>query len=276
MTTVSQSESSPVTIELRVSGNVRRWLMVIYLGSAVFLAPWIVLLFLNQSKHAEAHHLRFLLAGISVFYCLGILATASTYRRRSSLVVLVGSLTAALSLLLPWFIMLGATQVPVISRLVEIAVFHVPVLVLAGLAVRSWFVPDQRTRHPLVFLPPALTVMGLVVLPAVTVITLAVAPAHVEAGQLRMVWTGLDVFELISLVTTAYFLRHNRAALAVASSVAAALFFCDGWFNIMGTTGRVAAAAIVMALAEWPLSALSLWIAHRLLTQQGDGDPRRA
>jgi hypothetical protein len=84
-----------------------------------------------------------------------------------------------------------------------------------------------------------------------------------ELHNLRLFWTGLDVFELVWIALTAWCLYRRSAYVAVTAMVTATLLFSDAWFNIVTTIGVAHRAADAMALVELPMAIYSLVIARR-------------
>jgi hypothetical protein len=84
-----------------------------------------------------------------------------------------------------------------------------------------------------------------------------------ELHNLRLFWTGLDLFELIGMAATGWFLYRRSPYVAVSAMVTAALLFSDAWFNVVTTVHIAHRAALVMALVEVPLAIYSVIIAGR-------------
>ena len=68
--------------------SVNRFAVALYCGGAVFLAPWIVVLYLSQKQVADAYHLKLTSIGMSVFTVIGLLCAASAIRKKAPIAVL--------------------------------------------------------------------------------------------------------------------------------------------------------------------------------------------
>ena len=88
-----------------------------------------------------------------------------------------------------------------------------------------------------------------------------VTPSEHDAWHLRLVWTGLDVFESLALAATALHLQRRSPGLAVAATITGSLLLSDAWFNIAASTGAAQLSAIGMGFVEVPLAALSFALA---------------
>jgi len=76
-------------------------------------------------------------------------------------------------------------------------------------------------------------------------------------------WTGLDIFELVSMAASGWYLYRRSPYTAVSAMVTAALLFSDAWFNVVTTVHVAHRAALAMALVELPLAIYSVVIAGR-------------
>ena len=199
--------------------------------------------------------------GLMMIMIAGTLLTAWTYRRGSPLAVVAASFTAAAIFITAWFrtlTQLGGGQ----HRFGLIPVFlalNAVVIALCVAAVRS----DFSRRTPARWLPTALVVATLALVPFL-VLRLNVTTAAVQtAHHLKIAWTGLDVFEVAALAATAFTLQRRPAVTAVPAAVTSALLTCDAWINVVPAHGAAFYEAIAMAFVELPLAALSFWVALR-------------
>lgn len=89
-------------------------------------------------------------------------------------------------------------------------------------------------------------------------------PDHARAAHYDAAWVGLDVFELVALVTTAWLIWTRSAWVALPATAAATLLLCDAWFDVVTAYGarHVTVAVISAVLVELPLAALCVWIAR--------------
>jgi len=249
----------------------RRFLQVVYWGSAAILAPWIAILFAQQPIRGHAYHFRLVGAGAAVFLVLGILATATACRRHSRMAVVTGVSTATLAFITAWFSTVTATGGRFTVALLVAVIVQLPIVVVCAI-VAARCVDPGGTRP---FTAPrwaVATLLGaaIAVLPLIALLGTA-APSIRAVDHLRLVWTGLDVLELAGLATTAWCVRRRLPGVAVAAAFTGTLLFSDAWINVAATTGRAQLAAVIMAGAELPLAALSLYVARSEVRAWPDG-----
>ncbi len=97
------------------------------------------------------------------------------------------------------------------------------------------------------------------------IVTLALTlPPHARAAHYDAAWVGLDVFELVALVSTAWFVWTRSTWVALTAMSAATLLLCDAWFDVVtARPGAHRALAVASAaLVELPLAAVCTWIAR--------------
>lgn len=250
----------------------RRFLLLVYWGGAVALAPWIVILYHQQAPRGLAHHIHLVGYGISAFMVAGMVATALWCRSNSHYTVVAGAATASLVFITAWFNIVTSTPSRLGLTLAYALVVQVPVVLACGVVVRSLFRPHGAHAGPPVYMASFLLVAAGVVVPLVLV-ALAGAPPVEVAVHLRLVWTGLDLFELLGMAATAWCIQRRLPQVAVVGSFTATLLFCDAWFNVMATTGAVQLAGLAMAAVELPLAALSLAVVRREVRQWPEASP---
>lgn len=111
--------------------------------------------------------------------------------------------------------------------------------------------------------------LGLCVLVLVPwTIYLAVSlPGRFEARHWPWVWVGFDVILLVALAGAGVALWLKRQALVPLSFVAATLLFCDAWFDVSLSWGKVDvwASATSAVLVELPVAVLLVMRARRVL-----------
>jgi len=92
-------------------------------------------------------------------------------------------------------------------------------------------------------------------------------PPHYEAGHWPLLWIGYDTAELSVLAFVAWASWYRREILAPACLVAAVLFLCDAWFDIVTSWGhRDQWITLATGLgAEIPLAIAFLWLYRRLV-----------
>jgi len=243
-----------VSTRLRWVGQHLAWL---YWACAIVLTPWIVYLYLTQAKVGQAHQVRLLGVGLILAMMAGLLLTAWTYHRGRAQAVVAASFTAASAFICGWFRALtqaGASHWPGAVPIVLAVVTAVVVLCVLVIRRRLAGLPPAR------WLPVALTVMALALIPSLVVL-LTRAPALQTAHHLKLAWTGLDVFEVLALAWTAFALQRRPRIAAIPATITCALLVCDAWLNIIPSVGWAFYSGIAMAFIELPLAALSLWVA---------------
>ena len=144
--------------------------------------------------------------------------------------------------------------------------FHAIFVLLPICVLSFWVVSvtyDHRGGDPGLpsWVPAAYLVGALIVVPLIVVGFLAV---HADRAvfHLRLLWTGLDCFELAMMIASGVCVWRRSSAVAVTAMCLGSLMFADAWFNIFATTGAAAIAAIVMACGELPLSVYAVYAAH--------------
>ena len=242
--------------------NVNRFALVVYRGGAVFLVPWIVVLYLSQPQVAGGYHLKLTSLGISVFTVVGLLLGASAFRKkRPNAVVWIAS-AATYLFISGWFDTITANH-----RSLAVAFVYDFWVKAPLIACSIWFalkVTRNRGTHESVprWLPNVYIVAVVVLIPLFLNVE-TVAPRTAQLYNLRFFWTGLDIFELIGLALTAWCLFRRSRYVAVTATITGTLLFSDAWFNFVTTVGKAQRAAIVMACAEVPISIYSFVIARR-------------
>lgn len=245
----------------------RRLVLAVFWGAAVLLAPWIVLLFGQQAKDGLAHHLHVVWFGISAITVLGMVVVAERSRSGSRDTVIAGVATATLLCVTAWFNTVTAAGDRFVEALIFAVLVQLPIATLCVLAARYFAHPRRAGSRIPVFLVPSL-VVAAVAFVGIAVVLGRAAPSVQAASHLRLVWTGLDIFELIGLVAVGWCVWHRLPSVAPAGAFTGTLLFCDAWFNVMATTGSIRLAGLVMAGAELPLAALSFAVAR---TASADG-----
>ncbi len=90
-------------------------------------------------------------------------------------------------------------------------------------------------------------------------------PVH----RLRLVWTGLDLFELAAMVATGIFIRRFSPDIAVSTAAIGTLLTCDAWFNVTASTGSDQLVGIALAFVEVPIAIFSFVLAVQDVHQWG-------
>jgi hypothetical protein len=141
-------------------------------------------------------------------------------------------------------------------------VLFLPVLLVAW-PLWIWVRNTGTTDSKHLLLAVAYWVSGILLL--IGAIRLAsIAPSTEVEHHVRLIWTGLDTFELVGLAATAWCIHTCSRWLVLASTFTAALLTADAWTNVASTTGPARTAAIVMAVIEISLGVLSLSVAGKL------------
>jgi hypothetical protein len=267
--------------------HVNRFAMLVFGGGAILLAPWIVVLYLSQPQVAGGYHLKLTSVGMSVFIVVGLLLAAAAFRKKAPNAVVWIASAATYLFISAWFDTITANHRPV-----TVAFFYEFWVKVPLIAFSIWFafkVTRNRGRHdsvPRWF--PNLCVVAVVVLVPLFIIVAAVVPRNAQLHNLRLFWTGLDIFELIGLALTGWCLFRRSRYVAITATITGTLLFSDAWFNFVTTVGRQHRAAFVMACVEVPASFYSFVIARREISSwsvpttndswpaDNDGDRRSA
>jgi len=236
--------------------------MLVYCGGAVLLAPWIVVLYLSQPQVAGGYHLKLTSLGMSVFTVVGLLLAAAAFRKHAPNAVVWIASAATYLFISAWFDTITANHRPLAVAFIYDFWVKVPLI-----AFSIWFalkLTRNRGTHesvPRSF--PKVCVVAVVVLIPLFITVATVAPRTAQLHNLRLFWTGLDIFELIGLALTGWCLFRRSRYVAVTATITGTLLFSDAWFNFVSTVGKSHRAAFVMALVEVPASLYSFVIARR-------------
>jgi hypothetical protein len=242
--------------------QVNRSALLVFGGGAVLLAPWIVVLYFSQREVAGGYHLKLTSLGMSVFTVVGLLMAAAAFRKKSATAVVWIASAATYLFISGWFDTITADHRPLlVARLYDLWV-KVP---LIGFSI--WFAlkvtRNRGTHHAVPRWFPRVCVVAVVVLIPLFITVATVAPRNAQLHNLRLFWTGLDIFEFIGLALTAWCLFRRSRYVAVTATITGTLLFSDAWFNFVTTVGKAHRAAFVMALVEVPMSFYSFVIARR-------------
>jgi hypothetical protein len=241
------------------SERARRRLSTGYGLAALGLVPWIVLLFLTQAHSGEARDLVTVSIGVPVVVIIGLLTTAGLYAAGSVFAAMSATFTAAAAFIMSWFRYLTQTFEITGRSLVVLAVIVLMIgflgWVAAGASRWQGAAPRHRWVSVVLVVAALLLTVGLFRIAALT-------PNHHEARHLRLVWTGLDVFEVIGLAGTCLALRARAPRVTMIAAYTAALLLCDAWFNVLASHGVGQVEAIALAAVEVPIAVLSLVVAY--------------
>jgi len=241
----------------------QRYLRWLYYVSAGGLAPWIVYLYYSQARRALTHQVHVLDLGLILAIMAGVLVTAWLYARVRPAALLAASFTGTVAFIAAWFRVLAhATRSRWPPALLLFLGIALVLIVLCVIVISSEFSTQTAARPRSRWLPAALVVAALVLIPCTIVVT-DVIPAVQVSHHLRVAWTGLDVFEFLGLAATGVALDRRSPAVTVPATITGALLLCDAWINIIPTRGMAHTEAVVLAFVEVPMAALSFWVAAR-------------
>ncbi len=88
-------------------------------------------------------------------------------------------------------------------------------------------------------------------------------PRHYVANHWRLAWVGLDVAEIVMLVTTAWAAWRRHARLILFATITGTLLVVDAWFDV--TTARhgdVLQSALLAVFVEIP-AAMAMFVVAR-------------
>ena len=243
----------------------------LYWLAAGLLLVWIVILYLEQPYTGRAHALVVTSVGIVGTAVGGMFTTAVLIRRHSPFAAMAAAFTGTVAFIMSWFHLLTGTAVSITAALIGTAIILAPVVVISGWVARR-ISAERAAGPPLPGWVPWIYLAAGAALLAVIVRMAVITPSEHDAEHLRLVWTGLDVFEFVALAATAVHLQRRSPGLAVAATVAGALLLSDAWFNIAASTGAARFSAIAMGLVEVPLAAVSFTIAGQETRSWGRRD----
>jgi len=235
--------------------------LAIFWGGAACLAPWIVALYLTQKPTGHGYHLRGVSVGISLCLLLGMLMTARLAARRSKMVILWAAFCGTLAFITAWF---GSSSTQ--GAAFWVLLVYAIVVLLPVSALSFWVVARAYGDRAAGALLPrwvrlVFTVGAATVIVPIVIGLVGVPPVH-AAVHLRLVWTGLDCFELAFMIASGVCVWRRSSAVAITAMCLGTLMFADAWYNIFATTGAAVIAALAMALGELPLSGYSVYTAH--------------
>lgn len=262
---LAEGYHSAVTPDAR---GIWRFAVPVYRVSAIALIPWILGLVIVQPSAGYVYRLDWVALGIIVLLTVGAFILGMLCTLRSHLAALAATFVATVTFVTAWFSALALIRHT--KTLILAWMIFAPLLCLmAWVAVRvvrsrdaRWNVPHWVSKACFAF--PALSMfctIGAIVANAVLYQN-RLSPV-VEARQLRLAWSGLDLFELAAMLVTVYFLRRRSPWLVVSATVIGGLLCCDAWVNAMTSSGFDQALGVVLACIELPLAAYSLALAVR-------------
>lgn len=239
----------------------------IYAIAAIALVPWIGFLVVAQPVDGVAHSYPWVVVGmVALVAASSFVASALLGRRSTEAAVVVGAaFCASLSFVALWFHIVGS---PGHGRRLITTGFVLVVLPLAlsVLDVARWMrrpAPSTPARRR------AGAHLAVGVVATLFAVHLAfITPPSASVHHLRLLWTGLDIFELIGLATTALFLHRRSRWVRVSAPVTASLLIADAWTNVSSSAGWSRLAAVVMAMVELSLALLSIVVALRQVRRE--------
>jgi hypothetical protein len=235
--------------------------LLVFWGGAAFLAPWIIALYITQRGNGVADHLRLVDEGIALCLLGGMVVTAYLAAHRSDNVLLSAAFCGTLAFITAWFGTVSAE-----GAAFWFLLLHAVVVLLPIMALSFWVVAETyRARGARSAFPPWVPIafgVGAALVAPLVVVGLVVVHPHRAVDHLRLLWTGLDCFELGFLVASGLLLWRRSSAVAITAMCLGTLMFADAWFNILSTTGSAAIAAIFMAGGELPLSIYAVYAAY--------------
>jgi|GEM_PF-1441268 len=239
----------------------RRLLLLVYWGGAIALIPWIALLYRSQPANAVVYHLAVLRVGTSAFMIAGMVATAYWCSTDSHATVLAGAFTATVAFMGAWFAVVTTSGARFTVALAFALGLHLPVVVVCIWTVRRHLRPLGTADGPPTRAPAFLTIGAVALVPLVVLAALG-APSSHAAHHLGLMWTGLDVFELLGMALTGWCLWRRLAGLAVAAALTGTLMLCDAWYDVVTAAGRAEGTSLALASLEIPLAVLSFVVAR--------------
>ncbi len=242
----------------------RRLLLLVYGGGAIALLPWIALLYRAQPSNAVVYHLVVLRVGASAFMIAGMVATAYWCSRNSHLTVPAGTFTGTVAFMSAWFAIVSTSGARFTMALAYGLGLHLPVVVVCIWTVRRHLRRLGTADGPPAHVSAYLAIGAVAVVPLVVLAALG-APSSHAAHHLGLMWTGLDVFELLGMALTGWCLWRRLPNLAAAAALTGTLMLCDAWYDVVTTTGRAEGTSLALACLEIPLAVLSFAVARTVV-----------
>lgn len=238
----------------------RRVLVVIYAGAAAALIPWIAYLWVAEPARGLAHDVGWLTAGLVIVLAASAGATGVLCATGSPQTMVAASFSGSLAFATLWFHLTSP-----VGRESAFATGRSFIVLLLPLVLLAWTLATGLNRTLTMVsrrwgLAASYWVSAiLLLLGALRLAT--VAPSTEMEHHIRLIWTGLDTFELVALAATAWCIHARSRMVLLASTFTAGLLTADAWTNVASTTGGARTAAIGMAVTEISLGALSLAVA---------------
>ena len=242
----------------------RRLLLLVYWGGAIALIPWITLLYRAQPANAVVYHLAVLRVGASALMIAGMVATAYWCSKNSHLTVLAGTFTATVAFMSAWFAIVTTSGARFTMALAYGLGLHLPVVVVCIWTVRHYLRSLGTADRSPTYVPAFLTIGAVAFVPLIFLAALG-APSSHAAHHLGLMWTGLDVFELLGMALTGWCLWRRLPSLAVAAALTGTLMLCDAWYDVVTTVGRAEGMSLALACLEIPLAVLSFAVARTVV-----------
>ena len=235
-------------------------LAIVYGVIALLFVPWIAFLWFSQPQHGTEHNAALLAGGLLVMLAVSTLFTGFLYISSSRTAIVGAVFAGSLSFAILWFRFTAQpTRVPALTESMRLIALLLPIALLLWSA-RRWL----RELGVTVQVRFGLWIGYLIaaVLVSVGAFQLASVAATTDPEHhLRLVWTGLDVIELLGLAWTGWCLGAGSRLVVFAAPFTAAFLVSDAWTNVIATAGDGRLAALGMAVIELSLASLSIWVA---------------
>jgi hypothetical protein len=207
-------------------------------------------------------HRALIASGLLIALAASTLFTGLLYFSSSRVAIVSGAFAGSSSLATLWFRFTAQpTRVSALTESKRLIALLLPIALLLWSA-RHWLkelAVTVRVRFGL-----CVGYCVATVLVSLGAFQLAYSAANTDPEHhLRLVWTGLDVIELLGLAWTAWCLKAGSRLVVFAAPFTAAFLVSDAWTNVIATTGEGRLAANGMAVIELSLASLSVWVAAR-------------
>jgi hypothetical protein len=237
-----------------------KWLVVVYTGAAVVLVPWIVFLWFSQPHRGTEHNVGLLAGGLVGILAVSTLAAGLLYLGSATSAIVGAAIAGSFALATVWFRFTAQPiQTSAVAECIALTILLIPLFLLLWCAHR-WLRRLDCNRRVRLLLCLAYGVAALLVLGGALHVA-SIVPRTATEHHLRLVWTGLDLIELLGLTWTAWCLRVGSRFVVFAGAFTAAFLASDAWTNVISTTNQARIAAGGMAVIELSLASLSVWVA---------------
>lgn len=124
---------------------------------------------------------------------------------------------------------------------------------------------DKQLRHAFPYWLPALYGAACIFLIPWTAVLAYFLPPRYDAHHWGIAWAGFDIFEIVLFALTALLAVRKSSWTALTATMLGTVLVVDAWFDVLtARTGWQQQEALVEAVVEVSIAAVSYWLAHRI------------